>query len=783
MIAAWPIRSTTAPARDINGRRMDDVGVASLAVRGVFEAIGRGGAFTWVATGWAFDPDAPDAPVRLVLRCDDVVLGEFVADQFRPGDGGGRWDFALRLPDRLNDGRPHIVRILAARDGGELPRTADPIFFPSSLLGRLDAVRDGTLHGWAIDGRAPGQPPVVAILIDGTRAATVDGGLLRPDLAPLLGSDGRHGFCFPLPPSLFDGRPHRIDASFANTGQPLDGGPLEVVLPPSLLTARRRALDRAAAGHREALETIRLTLAREPLNHLADPAAYERWLPAHEGAIRVRLAGLAAGDADIRVHDVPATGGEAETAGFAAAVADGGGHAVVLLEPGARLHPAFLPLVAEAMAGDGGVEVVYCDDDTLGHDGRRTDPRFKPGWDPDRYRAFPYAGRACAIARRRFQDAAAAVGRLERPASPSAWAAAVIDTALLTADPERVRHLPFVLHHSTGRHGPGRAEDPALPGRAARVQACLGRSARVEADAKGRLRVRRAVPDPAPPVTLIIPTRDRHDLLRACLDSVWSATRYPRYDIVVVDNDSRDPAALSWLDGLAGRPGVRVRRWPGAFNYAALHNEVVAEAEAPYVALLNNDVEVIDPDWLDEMMGHAVRPEVGAVGAKLLYPDGMIQHGGVLVGQQGAADHTLKAFRDGEDGHLHEAMTVRNVSAVTAACMVVRRADWLAVGGMDAVHLQVAFNDVDLCLKLRALGRRILWTPHARLVHRESATRIAVVTPQAAEREQREVDCLRARWRTDRFADPFHSPNLSLGPLSHVDFRWPEAGPGRGAAG
>lgn len=550
-----------------------------------------------------------------------------------------------------------------------------------------------------------------------------------------------------------------------------------MVLPPFLLTARRRALDLATAGHRDALEDNRLTLAREPLNHLADPAAYERWLPFHEEAIRVRRAGLAGGGAAIRVHDIPATGGEAETAGLAAAVAGSGGGAVVLLEPGARLHPAFLPLMAEAMAGDGGVEVVYCDDDTLGPDGRRTDPRFKPGWNPDRYRAFPYAGRACAIARDRFLDAAAAVGRLERPAGPLAWAAAVIDTAFLTADPERVRHLPFVLHH-----GAGRAEDPALPGRAARVRAWLGRSARVEADAKGRLRVCRAVPDPAPPVTLVIPTRDQRDLLRACLDSVWSATRYPRYDIVVVDNDSRDPATLAWLDGLAGRPGVRVRRWPGAFNYAALHNEVVAEVEAPYVALLNNDVEVIDPDWLDEMMGHAVRPEVGAVGAKLLYPDGMIQHGGVLVGQQGAADHTLKAFRDGDDGYLHEAMTVRNVSAVTAACMVVRRSDWLAVGGMDALHLQVAFNDVDLCLKLRALGRRILWTPHARLVHRESATRIAVVTPQAAAREQREVDRLRARWRTDRFADPFLSPNLSLGPLSHVDFRWPEAAPSRGTA-
>ena len=217
-----------------------------------------------------------------------------------------------------------------------------------------------------------------------------------------------------------------------------------------------------------------------------------------------------------------------------------------------------------------------------------------------------------------------------------------------------------------------------------------------------------------------------------------------------------------------------MRRWPGAFNYAALHNEVIEELRSPYVLLLNNDVEAIEPGWLEEMMGHAVRPEVGAVGAKLLYPDGMIQHGGVIVGQQGGAGHAWTAFRDGEDGHLHGAMIVQGVSAVTAACMLCRREDYLAVGGMDADHLPVAFNDVDLCLKLRALGRRIVWTPHARLHHRESATRKALVTPDAAARELREVEWLRAAWGMDRFADPFHSPNLSLGPLSHVDFRWPE---------
>nr|WP_246338264.1 glycosyltransferase family 2 protein [Azospirillum oleiclasticum] len=748
-----------------------------MPVQGVFEVVERAGVSSWIARGWAFDAEAPDAPVRLRLRCEEGVLGEFLADQRRPGaDGAGRWDFALRLPDRLTDGRPHWLSILAAKDGRELPRRTDSLFHPSPLLGRLDGIVDGTLHGWAIDERAPGQPVDVVVTIDGARAGVVTGDLKRPDLAAALGSDGRHGFCFPLPAALFDGRPHHVSARYANTDRALEGGPLEVLLPPALLTARRRTLDHRQTRHREALEEGRLILAREPLNHLADPDGYRRWLAAHEAVIGVRVAAVPGGGPDIRVHPVPTTG---DAEGFAAVVAGSGGDAVVLLEPGARLHPAFLPLVQEAMAG--GVEIVYCDDDADedgGDDGgRRHSPRFKPGWDPDRYRAFPYTGRACAIARHRLAGAAAGVARRERPADALAWAAAAVDTALLTVAPERVHHLPYVLHH-------GRAwtEDPALPGRAVRVRACLdggGVRADIEAYGQGRLRVRWPLPDPAPAVTLIIPTRDQGPLLKACLDSVRATVRYPRCDIVVVDNDSRDPATLALLDRLSGEPDLRVRRWPGAFNYAALHNAVVAELRTPYVLLLNNDVEAIEPGWLEEMMGHAVRSEVGAVGAKLLYPDGMIQHGGVIVGQQGGADHAQTAFRDGEDGHLHGAMVAQNVSAVTAACMVCRRADYLAVGGMDAAHLQVAFNDVDLCLKLRALGRRIIWTPHARLLHRESATRKALRSPDDAVRELREVEWLRATWRLDRFADPFHSPNLSLGPLSHVDFRWPEPEPRR----
>jgi GT2 family glycosyltransferase len=752
-----------------------------MPVQGLFEAIERNGKAGWVAKGWAFDPDAPDEAVRLALMCEEGPLGDFLAEQPRPdlaasSHGNGRHGFVVKLPSRLLDGRPHVVQIAVVKEQRLLPQKPGPIFFPSPLYGQVNAVVHGALHGWALDEHALHRPPVIAVEVDGKRITSLTGDLPRPDLAAVIGGDGRHGFCFPLPETMFDGRPHSVTVCFANTAQHLDGSPLDVTLPTALATTRRRRLELKAEEQRAALEDTRLALAREPLNRLADPAVYRHWLQHHEAAIAAQ-AGSDTTAGRIAVLSVP----DGPAAGFAAAVAASDADAVVFREPGARLHPALLPLAEAALAE--GADIVYCDEDDIHPDGERGRPRFKPDWDPDRHLAFPYPGLACVLARRCLDEAAALVARTERPADALSWAAAVVDTALLSAPPGRIRHLPFVLHHRVPTDGDG-GTSLALPGRADRVRAHLARawsagagpSATVEADQRGRLRVCWALPQPAPRVTLIVPTRDRVKLLRACLDSVLSKTRYSRYDIVVIDNDSRDGETLSYLEDLDGRPGIWVRRWPGPFNYAAMHNAVAREIDAPYMALLNNDIEVITPDWLEEMMGHAARPDVGAVGAKLLYPDGMIQHGGVLVGQNGAADHALRIFGGEEDGYLHGAMIAQNVSAVTAACMVCRREDYLAVGGMDAENLAVAFNDVDLCLKLRALGRRIVWTPHALLLHHESATRAGA--PEMLAHERREVEYLRARWGTGSFSDPFYSPNLSRGLQTHVDFNW-EAAKGR----
>lgn len=749
-----------------------------MAVQGKFEAVERLPGIGWVARGWAVDAEAPDEPVRLALTSEGGVLGEFQADLFRPelaaaGSGAGRHGFAVKLPGELLDGRPHLIRILVRKNGAALARDVEEIFFPQHLHGQLDGVEHATLRGWAFDEQAPERPSLLEIEIDGEHAAMVRCDQPRPDLAQHLASRGRHGFRFPLSASLFDGQPHHIAVRFANTSRQLIGSPVEIRFPAELLTIRRCRLDRLVVERGVALEEGLAALATEPLNRLNDPAAYRAWLEHHEAAIAAALsaAGGQAGAPTVAV--IPLPGLEVGVADFATAVAGSAADAVAFVEPGAQLHPAFLPLVQAALA-EGGVGLVYSDEDSQGADGGRAQPHFKPGWDPDRYQGFPYVGFACAIARDCLTQAIVLVAESETPVDAWAWAQAVVDTALLSVAAERVRQLPFVLYH---RDPKSAADLPrAVPERVSRVQAHLdriGAPADVHRDAKERVRVRWRLPAAPPPVTLIIPTRDRVDLLKACVESVLSKTTYPRYDIVVIDNDSQEPATLAYLDGLARRPGFWVRRWPQPFNYAAMHNAVVEEISSPYVALLNNDVEVIAPEWLEEMMGLAIRPEVGAVGAKLLYPDGTIQHGGVLVGQHGAADAAQRAFSGDEDGYFHSAMLVQTVSAVTAACLVCRRADYLAVGGMDAERFSVAFNDVDFCLKLRARGRRILWTPHALLYHHESATRQTSRSPEAQAHEQREVATLRAKWQTETVLDPFYSPNLTRGLLTHVDFNWP----------
>ncbi len=414
------------------------------------------------------------------------------------------------------------------------------------------------------------------------------------------------------------------------------------------------------------------------------------------------------------------------------------------IDPGAI--PARCALAVIAATGTGQA-LVYGDEDRLDPAGRRCDPWFKPQWNEELAFAQDFLSGACAFGRRH----ALAVGR------PAGYrpGAAVYDLAMriARAQPAAIARLTHIISH---RLAP-RDDRPRLAS-VAQLVAAQGGHAVVTGE--GRIAVDWPLPDPAPQVTLIVPTRDKADLLAACLGSVLERTDYPAYDIVVIDNGSVEPETLGCLDRLARDRRVSVVRHDGPFNYAAINNRAAALACGEYLCLLNNDTLVLSPDWLTRMMRHAVRPGVGAVGAKLLYADHTIQHAGVAVGLGNAAGHSHRMQRDDERGYHDLAHCTHYVSAVTGACLVVRKASYLAVGGLDADHLAVAYNDVDLCLKLGQQGLRNVYEPRARLLHLESKSRGSDFSVHNNPRYLRELAVFQARWDTTTIIDPVHHPLL-----------------------
>ncbi|MFM2091612.1 MAG: hypothetical protein RLZZ127_2101, partial [Planctomycetota bacterium] len=240
-------------------------------------------------------------------------------------------------------------------------------------------------------------------------------------------------------------------------------------------------------------------------------------------------------------------------------------------------------------------------------------------------------------------------------------------------------------------------------------------------------------------------------------------TDYPALELLLVDNQSKDPRTLAVLERAAADPRVRVLPHDAPFNYSAINNRAAAQARGDLIALVNDDIEMTDPGWLREMVSLAIRPEIGCVGAKLLYPDGTLQHAGVVTGLGGVAGHSHKYMPADTPGYFRRLAMVHEVSAVTAACLVVRRSVFEQVKGLDEANLSVAFNDVDFCLRVREAGYRNLWTPWAELIHHESKSRGADTQGGKLRRFQRELAYMQRRWDGILDRDPFYSPNLTLG--------------------
>lgn len=457
---------------------------------------------------------------------------------------------------------------------------------------------------------------------------------------------------------------------------------------------------------------------------------------------------------------------------------------LLLLRPGDRLAEHALYWFAFEALAKPYAAMIYADDDAIDGDGRRCLPRFKPEWSLTYLRSTNYIGRAVALR-----------GSAVRAAGGARLADCLhvhYDLLLRVAEHagDAVVHIPAVLLHRASpfpdplpQGGRGFAAEDAQNMAAVRhhIERC-GLAADVIPTGPGCRRVRHRLPSPPPRVSIIVPTRDAPRLLWHCVESLMAKTTYPDFEILVVDNRSAEAEALAYLDEIAGRPNVRVLRYDRPFNYSAINNFAVREAHGELVCLLNNDTEVISPDWLEEMVGHLLQNRVGVVGAKLYYPDGRVQHAGDVVGPGGCANHLHSFIARDDPGYCNRAAVAQELSAVTAACLLTKKDLYERLGGLDEKHLPVAFNDVDYCLRVREAGYKVVWTPHAELYHHESVSRGKDRTFRRRLRAWREVRYMRRRWREAMKNDPFYNPNFSyertdfvLGAVSRVRSPWADA--------
>jgi GT2 family glycosyltransferase len=288
----------------------------------------------------------------------------------------------------------------------------------------------------------------------------------------------------------------------------------------------------------------------------------------------------------------------------------------------------------------------------------------------------------------------------------------------------------------------------------------------------GQTRVIYPLPVEPPLVSLIIPTRDKLTLLHGTVEGLLNQTDYKPIEIIIIDNGSVEPATIAYLEEIQQNKSVSVIRHQGPFNYSQLNNHGVSYATGEIIGLLNNDLEVISSSWLTEMVSHALRPDIGAVGAKLYYANDTIQHAGVIVGLGGLAGHGFKFLAREAPGYHWKPFLIQNYSAVTAACLIMRRRVFQEVGGLNEKDLKVAFNDVDLCLRIREQGYRIVWTPYAELYHLESASRGSDNTLKKHLRLRHELNYMKAKWPLMISHDPYYNPNLTI---EYEDFSlaWP----------
>lgn len=427
------------------------------------------------------------------------------------------------------------------------------------------------------------------------------------------------------------------------------------------------------------------------------------------------------------------------------------------------LHPAALHEVMRAIC-EQDADFIYTDENTF-HEKPEDAfcPHFKPDYAPDTLRSYNYICHFTVFSKALLDEVGTFRGEFDGSQD--------YDMVLrLTEKASKIVHIPEILYFWRAHSGSTAGDISAKPYTMDAARRALGEHLdRVglvgeveDSSIPSTYRIKYTISG-CPKVSIVIPNMDHADTLRTCISSILEKTTYENFEIVIIENNSRKEETFAYYDELKTDPRIQIVTWEGKFNYSAINNFGVREAATgEYILLLNNDIEVITPDWLQEMLMFAQRPDVGAVGAMLYYPDDTIQHAGVVLGIGGVAGHAHKYFPRGDFGYMSRATIAQDLSVVTAACVMLPRTVWDEVGGLDETF-EVAFNDVDLCMRIRKAGYLIVWTPYAELYHYESKSRGAEDTPEKKKRFEGEVRRFQARWKSELAAgDPYYNPNLTL---------------------
>ncbi|MCK4176074.1 glycosyltransferase family 2 protein [Aciditerrimonas ferrireducens] len=435
---------------------------------------------------------------------------------------------------------------------------------------------------------------------------------------------------------------------------------------------------------------------------------------------------------------------------------------VAFLDQDDELAPEALEVVAEAIAADDEVDLVYTDDDKIDRVGRRFGPQFKPDWAPELLLSMCYFSHLVVARRSLVEEVGGLRSEFDGSQDYDLW-------LRVSEKCRKIRHISRVLYHWRAIPGSAALSAEAKPwayvaGKRALEDTLRRRGVTGEVvphpKYPGIYRVKPAVQG-RPLVSVIVPFRDRAALLQRCIEHTVARAGHEPLEVVLVDNGSSEPETEALLRRLTSDPRIRAVRDPGVFNWSRLVNLGAKEAAGSFLLFLNNDIIEASQGWLAEMLGHAQRPEIGAVGAKLCYPDGRLQHVGMVLGVNGLAGHVLRGLPADQPGYLGYGVAIRNWSAVTGACLLTRRSVFEEAGGLDE-SLAVGFNDVDYCLRIASLGYRILCVPEARLVHVESSSR-------GLGGAEEDLARFAERWGERVLQpDPLYHPVLSRFDLSYV---------------